>query len=334
MKATIKDIARIASVSTATVSRVINNVPDGVGPELRNRILEIIQEVGYRPNLLAKSIITKKSFTIGLMATDVMTPFLEQVFKGINECIRADGYNLILCNSDRDSDYVSQVETLIARGIDGIILIGFFREQSVQLTDVLGDIPVVVFDYIPKHKELMQINTNNRQLAYELTNTLIDAGHRRIGAITGPLRYDTVQERLKGYKRALKDRNITWDERIITEGSFSIESGYTSFGGLIGQSNISALFCFNDLMAYGVYEYCRENGIIIPRDLSVVGFDDLPYSRLLTPPLTTASQPRYRLGFEGAKLLLERINDTSILPQKKILSGKVIIRDSISNRSN
>jgi len=331
-KVTIKDIAKMANVSTATVSRVINNVSDGVGPELRAKIMKIVKDTGYRPNLLAKSMVTNKTYTIGLLSPDISTPFFQSVIKGISDCVQPCNYSLILNNVDATgTNYIKSIESILDRGIDGIFLSGFFGETSQQLARLLSGTPVVVFDYIPRNAQLVQINTDNRNAAYKLTNYLLQMGHRRIGCITGQDRYDTVIERLKGYQRALKMHKINYDPSIVLSGELTIESALEPAERLLNMNDVTAIFCFNDLMAYGVYKLCAQLGKRIPEDISIAGFDDLPYSEILTPPLTTIRQPGYRLGFEGAKMLLAQIEGTSDGKTKKIIQNTLIIRDSVKD---
>ncbi|GMO24131.1 MAG: LacI family transcriptional regulator [Spirochaetaceae bacterium] len=334
MKTTIKDIAKMAKVSTATVSRVINNNPEGVGQELRNNILKIVRETGYKPNLLARSMITNKTHTIGLLSPDIVTPFYQYVIKGINDCLQAAGYTMLLCNVESGAAYREQVETMLAKGTDGIILMGFFGETSQTLAEILTGVPVVLFDYVPRLEQIAQINTNNRASARELTSHLIENGHRRIGCIMGPEQFDTVRERLKGYQKALEDAGIPYNPKIMLNGDFSTDSALEPAARLITETDVSAIFCFNDLMAYGVYKYCAQCGKRIPEDISVAGFDDIPYSELLNPPLTTVRQPGYRLGAESAKMLLEQINGTAEPRMKRILSNTLMIRGSVKNINN
>jgi LacI family transcriptional regulator len=319
----------MANVSTATVSRVLNNRPEGVGLALRNRILSLIRETGYRPNLLAKSMITNKTYTIGLLSPNIAAPFYQHMIHGICDCLQAGGYTMILCNTDSSqSDYQKYIEILLSKGIDGILLIGFFGEVTHALIDLLTDIPVVLFDSVPSLGKLAQISTDNRKSAYEMTKYLLNLGHRRIGCITGPRRFDIVNERLKGYQKALKEAGAAFDPSVVLSGDFSTESALAPAEKLLRETKVSAIFCFNDLMAYGVYKVCARLGKRVPQDISVVGFDDIAYSELLTPPLTTVRQPSYRLGAEGAKMLLAQLAETAGKPARKVLSNKLMIRGS------
>lgn len=327
-KLRIKDIAEMANVSTATVSRVINHSPCGVGDATRERIETIIRETGYKPNLLAKSMITNKSYTIGLMSSNIMSPYFESVFQGINDCLRENGYNLLLCNSEEKDDYLAQVDSLVSRGIDGMILVGFDQDMPGEIRKRLGDVPVILFGYTGD-ENIPQINTNNEQLAFELTTLLVEAGHRRIGVITGPVRFESVQKRLQGFYRAMRENGIEPDADLIHNGDFSIESSFEPSRQLI-KAGATAIFCFNDLMAYGTYKICRSMGLRIPEDLSVVGFDELPYSDLMAPPLTTACQPKYETGMQGSRLLLQMVEGEEPETKILILDGEVIRRNSIA----
>lgn len=327
-KLRIKDIAEMANVSTATVSRVINHSPCGVGDATRERIETIIRETGYTPNLLAKSMITNKSYTIGLMSSNIMSPYFESVFQGINGCLRENGYNLLLCNSEERDDYLAQVDSLVSRGIDGMILVGFDKDMPAEIRKRLGDVPVVLFGYT-EDENIPQINTNNEQLAYELTSLLVKAGHSRIGVITGPMHFMSVQNRLHGFYRAMQENGLEPDPNLILSGDFSIDSSFEPSRQLVN-SGATAIFCFNDLMAYGTYKTCRDMGLRIPEDLSVVGFDELPYSDLMDPPLTTACQPKYETGMQGSKLLLQMVEGEEPETTLLILDGTIIQRNSVT----
>jgi LacI family transcriptional regulator len=332
VKVTIKDIAKMAKVSTATVSRVINNNPEGVGQELRNRIQKMVKETGYKPNLLARSMITNRTHTVGLLSPDIVTPFFQYIIKGTNDCLQAAGYSMMLYNMESNAaDYHECIETLLAKGIDGIILMGFFDTITETLIELLAGTPVVLFGSAPKLGQIAQINSNNRESAREMTRYLLGKGHRRIGCITGPEQFDTVQERLKGYQQALREAGVPYDPAIIVPGDFSTGSALEPASRLIAEPDVTALFCFNDLMAYGVYKYCASQGKHIPEDISVTGFDDIAYSELLSPPLTTVRQPAYRLGADGAKMLMEQIDGVERQKMKRILTNTLMIRGSVKD---
>lgn len=334
MNVRIQDIARMANVSMATVSRVVNNNPEGVGPELRAKIQKIIKDTGYRPNLLAKSMVTNKTHMIGFLSPDIAAPFFQNLISGTCDRLEMDGYSLLLCNvSQKQTDYFKTIQNFLDRGIDGILLSGFFSDISQDMTELLADIPVVVFDYIPRKVEMAQINTNNRQASYELVHYLIESGHRKIGCITGPRQYDTVKERLAGYQRALKKFDIEYDPSLVLTGEFTIDSACEPTEQLLNTPDVTAIVCQNDLMAYGAYKICGKLGKRIPDDISIVGFDDIPYSEVLSPPLTTVHQPSYRLGYEGANMLLDQIDKVEDCKRKRILQNKLVIRDSVKTIS-
>ncbi len=330
MNTTIKDVARLAGVSIATVSRVVNHAESGVGEEVRERVLKTIQETGYKSNLIAKSMITNRTNTIAVLSPDIVNPFYHDVLRGINEYAQEHQYSVFLYNTNGGMEQQeASIDMLLARGVDGAILVGYFENMTTMLTNKLKDIPVVIWDRIPKMGDVAQVHTNDAESSYELVRYLLEMGHRKIGCIIGPMEYDITKQRLKGYKKALKEYGIDYDRSLIKAGLFTEKSAEEPAKELLADSSVTAIYCFNDLMAYGVYLMCAKLGKKIPDDISVVGYDGIVYSEYLTPPLTTIRQPSYDIGLQAVKILLDLIEKRPLKKKEVLLENELVLRGSV-----
>jgi len=331
MAVTIKDIARLANVSVTTVSRVINNKPEGVSEETRQKILKLVKELGYQPNAIARGLVTKKTKTIGLIIPDISNPFFPDIARGVEDSAHIYGYNVFLCNTDDNLEKESEyIKALKEKYVDGIIFTSSSipkHEHIIELVE--SGIPVVIMDRRVDSENIYGVFLDNYEGGYIATKHLIDLGHRKIGCITGPLHTKSARERLEGYKKALLDSGIEIDEKLIFEGDYKIKGGITGAERLLKDNkDISAIFACNDLMAYGAYKTIRSFGYKIPEDISVVGFDDIQLSQILEPQLTTVRQPAYDMGLTAARMLIKLIEDKKL--KKKIINFKpqLIIRQS------
>lgn len=330
MKITIKEIAKMADVSVATVSRVINNNPQGVGKVKRQEILELIEKYNYTPNLIAKSMVTNKTQCIGLLIPDILNPFFQNLARGIEDYAMQKGYSVFFCNTDNQVDkYLNYIKVMTSKNVDGLIITGYLEEISAELDKALKNTKVVIIDRYTESREYCQITTENSIAAYEMTAHLLDKGHQRIACITGPSHLHINEERVKGYKKALEEAKVKYDDSLMFEGNFELSSGEEQGELIIQQTDATAIFCFNDMMAQGVYKVCRKLGKNIPEDISVVGFDDIYTAELMVPPLTTMKQPAYPMGEMAAQLLIEWM-DQNVLDHKHIkLSSEIVIRESV-----
>lgn len=330
MKITIKEIAQMAGVSVATVSRVINNNPQGVGKIKRQEILELIEKYNYTPNLIAKSMVTNKTQCIGLLVPDILNPFFQNLARGIEDYAMQKGYSVFLGNTDNQVDkYLNYIKVMRSKNVDGLIITGYLEEIATELDKALKKSKVVIIDRYTESSDYCQITTDNRVAAYQMTKHLLDKGHRKIACITGPSYLYINEERIKGYKKALEEAKVKYDEALMFEGTFELESGEIQGELIIEQTDATAIFCFNDMMAQGVYKVCRRLGKRIPEDISLVGFDDIYTAELMVPPLTTMKQPAYSMGEMAANLLIKWMDD-NVLNDKHIeLSSEIVIRDSV-----
>lgn len=330
MRTTIKDVAKMAGVSISTVSRVINYSEYGVDAALKERVWEAVRATNYRPNQNAKSIVTNKTNTVAVLSPDVGHPFYHDIIIGMNEVALKDKYSVLLYNTNGDTDNEqAALDLIFSRSVDGIIFIGYFEEKLKGLMERLPEVPIVVFDELMQIQNVGQIYVNDAEAFYEMTQYVIECGHTKIGCIMGPAQYAIVKNRLAGYKRALSESGISFDERLIVQGRLTEESAEGPAQYLIQECGVSAVLCFNDLMAYGVYKKCMEIGKRIPEDISVAGFDGLGFSEYLNPPLTTCCQPGKEMGARAMSLLLDKIKGAQTKEEKICLKCQLKKRASV-----
>lgn len=304
--ATIRDVARRAGVSVATVSRVLNNNPK-VKPPLRTRVEQAMQELSYQPSALARGMRSQTAQVIGLILPDIGNPFFTSLARAIEDAAHESGYGLLLCNSDEDPDKEQRyADILLAQRVAGVILI----PASMDLCEPLQtrDIPLVCvarpIPECPVDTVLLDSKSGSRMV----TRHLIELGHRRIGLIVGLRDAIVSQERFQGFKRTLEDAGIPFDPDLVRYGSLTEDGGYQKALELLeSQPHPTALFVTNNDMALGALRAIQARGIQVPHDLSVASFGDMPCFSLFRPSLTVVQQPVYELGLEAANLLLRRI---------------------------
>ncbi|WP_040978460.1 LacI family DNA-binding transcriptional regulator [Oceanobacillus jeddahense] len=312
MTITIKDIAKEANVSIATVSRVINNKDESIRKDTKERIKTIIRKHNYQPNRIARSMITKKTATLGLIIPDIQNPFFPELVRGVEDFANENEYSVILCNTDGDLNRERKyLDLMKEKNVDGIIYTYAFAELSKPLKGFLeeNNIPMVLLDRAEPNSKMSGVYVDNEKAGYMATKHLISLNHKKIGCITGPEHIENSKERFSGYYQALKEANIPLDKEIIFTGDYQMKGGYKAAKGLI-KKEVTAIFTFNDLMAFGVYQAAAELGRKIPDDLSVIGFDNIKYNHLLVPKLTTIEQSSYKMGENAVELLLKQIKGT------------------------
>ncbi len=329
--ATMKDLAKLAGVSTSTVSHVINKTRF-VSDEIAERVNKAAQELNYAPSALARSLKMNRTKTIGMLMTTSTNPFFGEVVKGVERNCYQQGYNLILCNTEGDHQRMkASINTLLQKRVDGIILMcSTLVGERIEEFQRYPDIPVVVMDWGPMLFSSDKIQDNSLLGGYIATKHLIDNGHTQIGCITGPLNHHQAQMRYEGYKRALRESQLTINPDWVIESNFECQGGYDSFYKLLNKGILpSALFVCNDMMAMGVINAANENNLKIPQDLSLVGYDDIHIAKFMSPALTTIHQPKYRLGEAAVKTLLKKIDKESDQPEVIQLEPTLSIRKSV-----
>jgi LacI family transcriptional regulator len=314
-KRTIDDIARLAGVSKATVSRVLNHKPD-VDPATRERIHRIMEEEGFVPSITASGLAGGRSRLIGVLVPSFTWPFIADVMRGVAEIIGLTSYELVLYSINdaiRDEgnkgDIIDHIlATKLTAGILAIMP-GQSSKHVVRLHK--HGFPVVMIDDQELPGDVPWIGADNQDGGYAAVRHLLQLGHRRIAHIQGPLRYLCSHERYQGYCQALEDAGLVVDPELVLEGDFMPPGGRAVASKLFElpvEKRPTAIFAGNDLMAYGVLAAAEEYGLHIPRDMALVGFDDIASSAHVLPALTTIRQPFYEMGQQGIKLLLSLLD--------------------------
>ena len=296
--ATMKDIAKLAGVSTSTVSHVINKTRF-VSEEISERVNNAAKELNYyAPSALARSLKVNRTKTIGMLVTTSTNPFFGEVVKGVERSCYQKGYSLILCNTEGDNERMRQsINTLLQKRVDGLILMCSSLEgERIDVFERYPDIPVVVMDWGPMLFTSDKIQDNSLRGGYLAAKYLIDCGHTEIGCITGPLIKHQAQMRYEGYKRSMNEAGLEFNANWIIESDFECEGGYQAFKKMAQRGALpSSIFVSNDMMAMGVINAANELGIKVPDDLSIIGYDDIHIAKFMSPSLTTIHQPKYRL---------------------------------------
>ncbi|MGF1706433.1 substrate-binding domain-containing protein [Enterovibrio baiacu] len=334
--ATMKDIAKLAGVSTSTVSHVINKTRF-VSDEIAERVNGAAKELHYyAPSALARSLKINRTNTIGMLVTTSTNPFFGEVVKGVERSCYHLGYNLILCNTEGDATRMkASIETLMQKRVDGLILMcSTLEDEQDEIYDRMGNLPVVIMDWGPTSFACDKIQDNSLHGGYLATKHLIDNGHTEIGCITGPLVKSQAQTRFEGFKQAMNEAKLPLKPEWIIESDFECEGGAHAFAQMQQQAHQpSAIFVCNDMMAMGVLNCAHEQGIKVPEDLSIIGYDDIHIAKFMTPSLTTVHQPKYRLGKAAVDALIARIGDND--GEKKVveLEPSVVERKTVKPKS-
>ncbi|EGQ9815148.1 LacI family DNA-binding transcriptional regulator [Vibrio parahaemolyticus] len=330
--ATMKDIAKLAGVSTSTVSHVINKTRF-VSEEISERVNNAAKELNYyAPSALARSLKVNRTKTIGMLVTTSTNPFFGEVVKGVERSCYHKGYSLILCNTEGDNERMRQsINTLLQKRVDGLILMCSSLEgERIDVFERYPDIPVVVMDWGPMLFTSDKIQDNSLRGGYLAAKYLIDCGHTEIGCITGPLIKHQAQMRYEGYKRAMNEAGLEFNASWIIESDFECEGGYQAFKKMAERGTLpSSIFVSNDMMAMGVINAANELGIKVPDDLSIIGYDDIHIAKFMSPSLTTIHQPKYRLGQAAVETLVRRLDDKSNEAQVVQLEPTLVVRNSV-----
>lgn len=336
MKVTIKDIAKEADVSITTVSRVLNDKPD-VSLDTRRKIEQVIERLGYNPNTIARGLVTKRTYTIGLIIPDISNPFFPEVAHGIESKARELGYSVVFYNTDNDKKAEKQaIEVLKGKRVDGIIL-SLSLENNQELHKLAQEyFPVVELDRKVPDSSFPTVTIDNEEAAFEATEHLINLGHTRLAHITGDLGTQTGLDRLSGFKKALNKYGLKIEKEYITEGNYSREAGYVGMKNLLKLRKVpTGVFAGNDLMAIGAYQAVFEKGLRIPEDISIIGVDDIEVASIVRPGLTTMRFPKHELGQKAAEILIREIEGQDMDKQGDIiLKTTLVLRGSTKELDN
>lgn len=326
---TIYDVATEASVSAATVSRVLNGTSE-VSPELEARVREAIERLDYRPNSVARSLRRQRSAVWGLIISDIENPFFTAMVRGVEDIAQAAGFSVVLCNSDEDLDKEAQyIDVFVDERMAGAIISPASEQESDVSALLDRGVPVIAIDRRLRRQEVDTVLINNRLGAERATGHLVDTGRRRVACIGGLERTTTGQERTEGYRRALRARGLQVDPDLIIEADFKREGGYAAMRRLLALPQPpDGVFVANNLMSLGAVEALREADDDDARMLGLAMFDDPAWAALLRPPITAVAQPTYAMGSEAASLLSARIGGESRPIRQVVLAPSLHIRAS------
>jgi LacI family transcriptional regulator len=326
---TIREVADHAGVSIATVSRVFSGGAR-VTEEVARRVRDAGRLLNYQPNRVARNLRVRCSRTVGVVVPDIENPFYTSVIGGIEEVLQASAYTLLLANSNEDPRREQgNVRTFQAEGVAGILFAASGRDTSIYTRMAEAGIPLVAISRVPAGMKIDTVSVANREGARTAVSHLARIGHRRIAFINGPAAISTAQERLRGYEEGLAAHRIPLQRELIRFADFRQRGGYEAMLELIGlHKRPTALFAGSNLMTLGALQAIHERKLDIPRDIAVVGFDDLPWALSFNPPLTAVAQPAYEVGRTAAQLLLERLRDPSQPARSVVLETALTVRSS------
>jgi LacI family transcriptional regulator len=330
---TIRDVAKKAGVSSQTVSRVLNQRPD-VAAQTREKVLQAIADLNYRPSGIARSLRLKSTGTIGLIVPDSSNPFFAELGRAIEKTAFENGCSVILCNSDGDLERESfYIEALVSKQVDGLIIVGANRaSRKNPILD--GSLPVVVVDRDLNGERFDTVLADNLEGGKKGASYLITLGHERIAFIAGPSGLPTSAARLRGYRRALEEHGIAFQKELVVSGDFRYQGSYRAMEKLLKLTPPpTAVFAANDMMAVGAIACIRDHHLRVPEDISVIGFDDIPLASFLNPKLTTIAQPRGEMGRMAVTMLMERLQDRNLPARRYVLPVTLVERESCSRRN-
>ncbi|KAF0813854.1 Catabolite control protein A [Andreprevotia sp. IGB-42] len=323
---TLEQVAREAGVSPSTVSRILNGTA-GVKDSKREAVERAISKLSYQPNKAAQALASGRSMTIGVLTQNIASPFYGECLEGIEKGLSGTGYTPIFANGHWDAkEEAHRIALLISRQVDGlIVLTGGVTDAT--LVEHARRIPIIVTGRQLQAPNLVSFWLDDAAAAREATQHLVSQGHQQIAHIAGPLDHPDSQARLAGYKAALQAAGLAIDERLIAQGDYSEMSGVLAVSQLLAaRVSFSAIFAANDQMAYGARLALYQRGLRVPEDVSLVGFDDLPHSTYLAPPLTTIRQPTFDMGIAAAQTLVDMLLGKA--PEPPEMALELVVRDS------
>jgi LacI family transcriptional regulator, galactose operon repressor len=328
-RVTIADVARAASVSSMTVSRVINDKGD-VSPDTRQRVWEVIERLGYRPSGIARGLATRRTGTLGLVVPDVANPFFAGVARGVEHGAYAEGYNVFLCNTEEDPQReLAVLRSLEEKRVDGLLLCSSRLDDAELQAVVTRHAAVVLVNRRLAGDGVHSVLIDDESGGRLATQHLLQAGRHAVGFLAGPTVSHSGRERAAGYRAALDLMRIPSDPGWLRNCFPTVEGGHEAAHELLAaHPELTALFCYNDLVAVGALQACAELSRQVPGDVAVVGYDDIPLAALVTPPLTTCHVPRFELGAQAVRLLLNQIEGCPDNCDEIVLRPELVVRAS------
>ena len=329
MSASIKDVAKEAGVSIATVSRVLNDV-DVVNEDTKAKVVQAIKKLDYRPNIIARSLKTQRTRTIGIIIPDISSQFYSEIVRGGEDVSNIYDYNIILCNTDLDqAKEIEYIRVLKEKMVDGVIYMSNSLEPEIISLLHNQQIPTVLVETRDKDHTFPSVTIDNEKAAFDAVSYLIAKGNKRIAYFgSAPEYINASADRYLGYKAALEKNGIAYDDKIAKFGGVKAKDGYETMLQLISEAKFDSVFCSSDELAMGVINALRENNIKVPEDVDVIGFDNIYVSSIFYPKLTTIEQPMYDMGSVGMRMLIKVINKKKLEEEHIVLNHLLIERDS------
>jgi LacI family repressor for deo operon, udp, cdd, tsx, nupC, and nupG len=330
--ATMKDVALLADVSTATVSRALMN-PEKVSTTTRQRVEQAVIESGYSPNYLARNLRRNESKTVVVIVPDICDPYFSEIIRGIEDTATEHGYLILLGDSGGPQKKTEQsfANLVFTKQADGMLLLGTDLPFDVSKPEQKYLPPLVMACEYSPELELPTVHIDNLTAAFEAVNYLTQMGHKRIAEIAGPSTSALSQFRHQGYQQALRRAGIAMTPIYCASADFTFEGGALALRKLLSSPlSPTAIFCHNDMMAIGAIQEAKKLGLRIPQDLSIMGFDDIQFSAYCDPPLTTISQPRYDIGRQAMQMMLELLQGVDVRAGSRLLASNLVVRDSVT----
>lgn len=330
---TIKDIARKLNLSTSTVSRALSDSWE-IKAETKELILSTAAEMGYRPNPLARGLVTKKSYTIGIVVPELSTSFFPYIIAGIQRVLMNAGYKILITSSNESPDTErTNLETLERFMVDGIIISTTSEsDANISVYNKLqaNGIPMVFFNRVPEEVSVTKIIIDDEQLAYNAVSHLISCGHRRIFHLSGPEKMIIAQKRAQGFRRAMTEAGLELPKNSIIPSGIFISDGKRAMSEILDRHDQipTAIFAFNDPVAIGAMKETMRRGLQVPDDIAFVGFSESDLATIIEPNLTSVEQPRTQIGEVAATSMIEQIRLNRNINKTIVLNAKLNIRDS------
>ncbi|WP_373231054.1 LacI family DNA-binding transcriptional regulator [Cohnella sp.] len=329
MATNIRDVASKAGVSVATVSKVLNGYTT-VNEKTKERVLQVVKDLQFHPNSAARSLVGRRSMTIGIfLTTGLAHPFFTQILSGMEQSLKSKGYDLIyLAQLSWNKEY-SFVRHCQSRNIEGVVVFGFQHDDMNFDELIESGIPALFIDLDVKEKRAGYISSDNQNAARRTVHYLAELNHRKISFLSGIKDSYVSRLRLKGYLAGLEEAGIPYHENYVAEGDFTRETGYLAMQRLLRlPDRPTSVICCSDLSAVGAMEAIRDSGLSVPQDISVIGFDDIEIASYVQPALTTVRQDMITIGKRAIELLDDLINDEQLAPPEAIIPTELIIRGS------
>lgn len=337
--ATIKDVAEKAGVSTATVSRVLNdNYP--VSKEAYDKVQKAIKETGYRINTLAKSLKMNKTFMIGLVVPDISNPYFMDIARGVEEVVSRYGYTLTFCSTDEDAKKeIKLLKALNDKRVDYVILASSQKDSSPLLKLMDQGLKIIMVDTILPCLDVDFVVEDNHRASYQLMDYALSLGHKRVGIVNGIMAISTARDRYEGFKEALKDHGLKDNEAYSVYGGYYRDIAYRNVKTMLeenAEEPPTLLYATNNQMTEGAMIAIKEMGLSVPKDISIVSFGDITLAELVEPRLTIIEQDSKAIGIKAGEILMERLETSKEQKAYKtyVIPSKCLIRDSVKPLTN